>query len=72
MAPEPHDVQEHDPAAINELARTTMTAVARFLTRGASDTGRWRVEYELENGEVRRVFTHHGPIGTDELAQAPA
>ena len=49
-----------------------MRAVAKFLTKGASDEGNWRVEYELRDGDVTRVFTHHGPIGRDQLIEAPA
>ena len=49
-----------------------MRAVAKFLTRGESDHGNWRVEHELREGDITRVFTHHGPIGKDELAEAPA
>lgn len=65
-------VVEHDPSHLHDLARSTMRAVAKFLTGGESDHGNWRVEFELRDGEITRVFTHHGPIGQDEFARAPA
>ena len=65
-----HQAFEHDPAHLDELARTTMRAVAKFLTRGESDHGNWRVEYDLRDGDVTGVFTHHGPTGRDDLAEA--
>ncbi|HEX4521634.1 MAG TPA: hypothetical protein VH063_18815 [Gaiellaceae bacterium] len=62
---------EHDPAALNTLVRSLMSEVARFITGGQSADGNWRIEFELRDGEITRVFSHHGPIGRDELG-APA
>jgi len=53
---------EHDASHLDLLARSTMRAVGRFLTKGGSETGNWRVEYELRDGEITRVFTHHGRL----------
>jgi hypothetical protein len=41
---QPETVVEHDRSHLNELARATVRAVAEFLTHGASEEGRWRVE----------------------------
>lgn len=52
---------------LNDLARSTLRAVAKAITRGASEQGHCRLTIEFQDGLPRRGFYEIGPIGGSEL-----
>jgi len=67
-AAEPGRQQEVEIA--NNLLRSTLRAAIAAITNGASEKGHWRLTVEFQDGEVRRAFCEHGPIGGAELVKA--
>lgn len=49
-----------------DLVRTMIEAVAKYM---GADTGKWRIDFELEDGKLSRWTRQQGPTGAKALGE---
>jgi hypothetical protein len=55
--------------ALPELVRSLLAAIAKWMR---ADQGHWRLEFEFQDGHLRRWFRHEGPVGAKERSSPQA